>query len=184
MKYIPHLVTYPRSGSHYFDELIYKEINIHIEKSHTVDSLFDKNNKKEKAVITIVRDPIDSIASAVAYEHSKFTSFNWVVSDTRVSQIVTEYILMYNFLYDHADYIIDFNDLVKNPEAVTKRMLELLEISQEDRSLFDRTRNVYAKEYLPSSQKLPFYDKNRLDQFNMGLCYFYYNRLLEKRIKV
>ena len=89
---------------------------------------------------------------------------------------------MHNFLYDHADYIIDFNDLVSNPEAVTKKILSLLAIDSSDYALFATYPMKYSESYLPSSKILSSYDKNLLDKFSFDSCYFYYNRILEKKI--
>jgi hypothetical protein len=188
MKYkLPYLLTYPRSGSHYFDDLVYKEAKIHIEKSHFVNLLFDKNNNKEKTILTIVRDPIDSINSVVAAETQNASMrINPHFVRPKVNELITFYILLYSFLCDHADYVIDFNDLVEYPDAVIKKTLNLLEINEENYNLFYRGEQPYAKEYIPSSKKLPNYDKDILSKynFNIDLCYFYYNRLLEKKIIV
>jgi hypothetical protein len=181
-EHLPYLVTFPRSGSHYFDELIYKEAGIHIEKSHTLNLLFDKNNNKQRKLITIVRDPVDSITSYSAYEQSNAGPRPLFAIETRVNQLLTEYMLMHNFLYDHADYVIDFNDLVSNPDAVTKKILSLLEIGPEDYIFFATSPIEYSENYLASSKILSSYDKNLLDKFNFDSCYFYYNKILGKKI--
>jgi hypothetical protein len=183
-EHLPYLVTFPRSGSHYFDELIYKEAGIHIEKSHTLNLLFDKNNNKQRKLITIVRDPVDSITSYSAYEQSNAGPRPLFAIETRVNQLLTEYMLMHNFLYDHADYVIDFNDLVSNPDAVTKKILSLLEIGPEDYIFFATSPIEYSENYLASSKILSSYDKNLLNKFNFDSCYFYYNKILEKKITI
>lgn len=181
MKNMPYLITFPRSGSHYFDEIIYKEKQIHIEKSHSVDELFDENNQKKRKIITIVRDPIDSIASYRANEERQLLSpLSWI--KVRIHQIMSEYILLHNFLYEHADYIVDFNDLILHPKAVATKIIELLEIPEEEYKNFDRGNYPYAKEYVPSSKSLPSYNKNILEDFDMSLCYFHYNKILERKI--
>lgn len=185
-RHLPYLVTFPRSGSHYFDELIYKEAGIRIEKSHSIDELFDENNQKKKIIITIVRDPKDSIISYRANEQraneQKYSKDEQTRQNIRTHQVVSEYILLHNFLYEHADYIIDFNDLVKYPEPVTKKILNLLEINAEDYVFFDTYPIEYSEDYLASSKNLPSYDKNLLSMFDFDSCYFYYNRILEKKI--
>ena len=186
MKNIPYLTTFPRSGSHYFDELIYKETGLHIEKSHSITSLFDKNNNKQRTLITIVRDPKDSLLSYVAnMAHNSYGPPSpWSEEVKKINILITEYIIMNNFLYEHADYIIDFNDLISSPDAVTKKMLELLDINKKDYSLFDKGIYKYAKQYVPSSKVLRVYNPNILDSFNIDMCYFYYNQMLEKKIIV
>lgn len=185
MKNLPYLTTFPRSGSHYFDELVYKEAGIHIEKSHSVTSVFDKNNNKQRSLITIVRDPKDSIVSYIANMHNNgFALLNRSNKQIRINQMLTEYITINHFLYEYADYIIDFNDLVSFPDAVTKKILGLLEINEKDIQLFDTSVHEYAKEYIPSSKVLSHYDDSVLDGFNIDLCYFHYNKILEKKIVV
>ena len=181
MKKLPYLVTFPRSGSHYFDEIIYKEIGIHIEKSHSIVELFDKNNQKKRKIITIVRNPIDTI---VSYRASQIRDFDSKSSDHKgtINAVMSEYILLNNFLYEYADYVIDFNDLVTYPDSVAKRIISLLEINEKDYNLFDRGKYEYSKEYLPTSKVLPSYNENLLDNFDIGLCNFYYNKILEKKI--
>jgi len=182
---IPYLLTHPRSGSHYFDDLVYKEAKIHIEKSHFVNLLFDKNNNKKRTILTIARDPRDSLNSLVAAEtQGAYIKVNPNFVRAKVNQCITFYILLYSFLCDHADYVIDFNDLVECPDAVIKKTLNLLEINEENYNLFYRGEQPYAKEYIPSSKELPNYDKDILNKykFNIDLCYFYYYKLLEKKI--
>lgn len=171
----PHLLTYPRSGSHYFDRLIYKQANFHIERSHIVNHLFDKNNKKVRRIITIARDPKESVASWLGLDKS-LGNGSWP------NEKVTEYILLYSFLYDNADYVIDFADLIQKPELVGKKILELLEIDKENSYRFVTDTDYDSKAYLDSSKSFGGYKDIVLDNLNIDLCYFYYNRLLEKKI--
>jgi len=181
MKNLPYLLTFPRSGSHYFDEIIYKKIGIHIEKSHFVSELFDENNQKKRKIITIVRNPIDTLVSYRASELRKYIPPE-SAQKTRTREAISEYILFNNFLYQYADYVIDFNDLVTYPDSIAKKIISLLEINEEDYKFFDRGNYWYEKEYLPSSKVLPSYSANLLDGFDLGLCNFYYNKVLEKKI--
>lgn len=196
MKDIPYLLTYPRSGSHYFDDLVYKEVKIHIEKSHFVNLLFDKNNNKKRTILTIARDPKDTINSLIAaqtQDPNQKNNLNFI--NQKFNEIITSYILLYSFLCEHADYVIDFNDLIKYPDTVIKKTLNLLKINEENYNLFYRGETPYSKEYIPSSKKLSNYDKDILNKyesmlseygsnFSIDLCYFYYKRLLEKKIIV
>lgn len=175
--YSPHLLTYPRSGSHYLDRLIYKNAKFHIQRSHTVNWLFDKNNKKAKTIVTIARDPKESIISYIALE--KHVS---PLSPPRINEMITEYILLYNFLCEHADYVIDYEDLIKHPDSITKKLLEILKISEKDADRFATNIDYDSKNYVQSSKDLPGYESINLDEFSLELCYFYYNKLLEKKI--
>jgi hypothetical protein len=178
---MPYLVTFPRSGSHYFDKLVYEKEGIHIEKSHSVDLLFDKNNNKIRKIITIVRDPKDSITSFISLEEQRGRR-TLFFQNLRIHQMMSEYVTINNFLYENADYVIDFNDLLIHPDLVIKKIIELLEINKEDYKNFNTTKDEYPKTYILSSKNLSSYDKNILDNFNMDLCYFYYNKMLERKI--
>ena len=186
MKNVPYLTTFPRSGSHYFDELFYKETGVYIEKSHSITSVFDKNNNKQKSLITIARDPKDSIISYIANAKNNRLKepMPWYYEQVRINQVLTEYITMYYFLYNHADYVIDFQDLVSFPDATIKKILRVLEIDEKDHKPFDTSVHNYAKEYIPSSKSLSSYDNTILDRFNINLCYFHYNKILEKKILI
>jgi len=183
LKELPYLVTFPRSGSHYFDEIIYKETGINIEKSHAVNELFDERNQKKRKIITIVRDPKDSIISYRANEQKYFKA-EPIRQKVRTHQVLSEYILLHNFLYEHADHIIDFNDLTSHPDAVVKKILKELGIDEKDYTNSVRVEIKYDEEYVPSSKELASYNENILDDFDMSLCYFYYNKILEKKIVI
>jgi hypothetical protein len=178
---MPYLVTFPRSGSHYFEKLIYEKEGINIEKSHSIDLLFDENNNKKRKIITIVRDPKDSITSFISLEEQRGRR-TLFFQNLRIHQMMSEYITTNNFLYEYADYVIDFNDLLIHPDLVIKKIIELLEINKEDYKNFNTTKDEYSKTYAPSSKNLSSYDKNILYNFDMGLCYFYYNKMLERKI--
>lgn len=173
----PHLLTYPRSGSHYLDKLIYKKAKFHIERSHAVNHSFDKDNKKTKRIITIARDPKESIISYIALEKHISPS-----SHPRTNEMITEYILLYNFLCEHADYVIDYQDLIDQPEKISEKLLETLEINEENSYRFLTNIDYDSKNYVQSSKDLAFYKNINLDNVNLSLCYYYYNKLLEKRL--
>jgi len=176
-KIIPHLLTYPRSGMHFFDDTLYEIENIHFTKSHFLDELFDKDNNKQRVIITIARDPKDSISSYLGMPYTVIDAFS-------INQRISEYVFMYAFLCENADYVIDFNDLVSSPESVIKKILSLLNIDKSKYNLFDRSFIAKYKNYIPSSKSFRNYDENVLDNSDLGLCYYYYNKLLEKKIIV
>lgn len=177
-KFRLHLATYPRSGSHYFEKIMHSHTKRYIEKSHTVNWLLNQNNEKQRTIITIARDPKDSIASYLAVESRGI----YPITMNRINQVVTEYITKYNFMYDYADYVVDFNDLIKYPDAIIKKILSLSDINEEDYHLTGRDTPDMDAFYLESSKNLPGYDKHNLNDFNIDLAYFYYNRLLEKKM--
>jgi hypothetical protein len=177
---VPHLLTYPRSGSHYFDDMLYEKEKIHFTRSHYLNGAFDKNNNKIKPIITISRDPVDSISSYLALYNGY--GLHPDGHDSVVLEKITEYVLMYSFLCEHADYIIDFNDLVTYPDAVIKKILSLLDINKDEYNNFNRNAIPKYKSFVPSSKSLPKYSRDILDNFDIDICYYYYHKLLEKKI--
>ena len=155
---------------------------MHIPRSHTVNWLLDKNSNKTKTLFTIARDPKESITSWAAMD--KFLGSD----NQRIDQKITDYILLYNFLYSNADYVIDFIDLVSKPDLVIDSVLSLLEINKRGLYQFEplslcQTERCFCT-YSESSKSFDVYEDIKLDNFNIDLCYFYYNRLLEKKIIV
>jgi len=175
---MPHLLTFPRSASHYFDRLMYKRMNFHIERSHIVNHLFDKNNNKTRTIITIARDPKESILSLVALEKSIIPNSN------RINEIVSEYILLYSFLYDNADYVINYQDLIGHPEEVIENVLHFLNINETNYINYVTDINYDSKRFVESSKTLPGYEDVDLNNYNIELCYFYYNKLLSRSVEL
>jgi hypothetical protein len=179
-KVVPHLLTYPRSGSHYFDDMLYEKEKIHFTNSHYIEKIFDKNNNKIRKVVTISRDPIDSISSYLALYNGY--GLHPDGHDFVVEEKITEYILMYSFLCEHADYIVDFNDLITYPKPVIEKILNLLNIDKNKYGAFNTDIIPKHEAFVPSSKSLPKYNKYILDNFDFELCYYYYYKLLEKKI--
>jgi hypothetical protein len=105
-----------------------------------------------------------------------------VPNSNRTNEIVSEYILLYNFLYENADYVIDYQDLVKYPDLVVDSVLRLLEINKENFSNFITNVDYNSKNFVESSKSLPGYEEVKLNSHNIELCYFYYKKILEKKI--
>jgi len=176
-KDIPHLLTYPRSGSHFFMDTLYEIEKINFTKSHFLDQLFDKDNNKQRTIITIARDPIDSISSYLALNRERR-----VMDEFSIVKNKTDYVLMYSFLCENADYVIDFNDLITDPDSVIKKILDLLNIDKKEYHNFATHPIPKYKNFIPSSKELINYDKNILNSLDLDLCYYYYHKLLEKKI--
>jgi len=181
-KVVPHLLTYPRSGSHYFDDILYEKEKIHFTKSHYIEKIFDKNNNKIRPIVTISRDPIDSISSYLSLYNG--SGLHPDAHEFIIDEKITEYILMYSFLCEHADYVVDFNDLIAYPEPVIERILNLLNIDKNKYNVFNRNIIPKHEAFVPSSKSLPKYYKYVLETFDFELCYYYYYKLLEKKIIV
>ncbi len=138
--------------------------------------LFGKNNEKNRTIITIARDPKESIASWIAL--NKFLGSTY----RGVREMMGDYVLLYSFLYENADYVIDYEDLVESPDAVTKKILELLEIDDTNASQFVTDIDYDSKTYIQSSKSVPGYEEIDLDELDFDSCYFYYHKILERKV--
>jgi len=177
---LPHLVTFPRSGSHYFAKLVYEKTMFNIQRSHSINISFDRNNKKTKKIVTIARDPKDSITSLIALEKS----FVPHMPDSKINEMITNYIMFYSFLLQEADYIIDFKELISSPDKVIDKALDFLQIDSTSYLNFPDTTDYNAKGLArKSSKSIPMYENINLDSFDMGLSYLYYEKLLSKSTK-
>jgi hypothetical protein len=177
---LPHLVTFPRSGSHYFAKLVHEKTMFNIQRSHSINISFDKDNKKIKTIVTIARDPKDTITSLVALQ--KFQGID--TPDSKINEIITQYSMFYNFLFQEADYVIDFKDLVSIPNMVIEKTLKLIQIDQTSYIKFPDETDYNAKGLAKGSSKtISGYKEIDLNNFNMELCYLYYSKLLSKAIK-
>ena len=167
---------------HFFDDTLWEEEGIHFTKSHYLDELFDKNNNKRRKIITIARDPIDSLASYLSLYHED----NWKSGGHEfiIKEKITEYVLMYSFLCENANYVIDFNDLIQHPEYVIRKILGLLDIDKNTYMRFSRVVIEKHKDYIPSSRSSEKYDRSTLDIYDLDLCYYFYHKLLDKRITI
>jgi hypothetical protein len=177
---LPHLITFPRSGSHYFAKLVHEKTMFNIQRSHSVNISFDSNNNKTKKIITIARDPKDTITSLIALQKIQ----GMEMPDSKINELITYYIMFYNFLFQEADYVLDFKDLVSIPDTVIGVALGLLGIDEESYINFPDDTDYDAKGLAKGSSKIiPSYNAIKLDSFNMDLAYLYYNKLLSRSIK-
>ena len=177
---LPHLVTFPRTGSHYFAKLVHEKTMFNIQRSHSINISFDKDNKKIRTIVTIARDPKDTISSLVALQRVQGLD----TPNSKINEIITNYIMFCNFLFQEADYVIDFNELVKHPDGVTDKALDFLQIDKTSYTKFPDKTDYDAKGLAKGSSKtIPGYAEINLNNFNMDLCYFHYSKLLSRATK-
>jgi hypothetical protein len=166
----PKIVAYPRSGTHYLQSLILAHSSKKITFSHyTVP--------ENRFIITIARDPFDSIQSFVAmrkhYNPETYTKTDYL----------DYYVDLYKYLDLNASLIIDYNDLINFPEETTKMICDLLgfEKTVSDYNTLDDNKDI---EYLVSSKTVKEYGEEYFKIESMAECYKEYQKLLSKAKKV
>jgi hypothetical protein len=101
------IVSYPRSGSNYF-QLAWKEKNDeYIRCIRTYDMVEPIIKNSSLIIIGLIRNPIDSITSRVLIHktHEKF----FKNEQSEIDFALSEYIKMYQFILDRADFIVDIS---------------------------------------------------------------------------
>lgn len=113
------MITYPRSGRHWLYWYINNNTDLKVNFTH-----YDKKEANDPneiiyqkmlsdPIITIVRNPIDCLASINTME-------KWGLFDYRASQ----YIDHYNFILENCSMFFRFEDLANNTEKIVKTICE------------------------------------------------------------
>jgi hypothetical protein len=164
------LITYPRSGKHYLENLILKYSSQEIDSTHY--AVFDNS-----FIITIARDPFDSIQSHIAMK--KHYSPETYLND----EYIEYYVLLYKFLNDNASIVIDYNDLISFPKKTTKKVCDLLGFEKKPLS-YEAYGDTKDYKYLVSSKTVKEYKEEHFKKEDILHCYDSYQNLLSKAIDV
>lgn len=168
----PKIIAYPRSGTHYLQNLILAHSSQKITFSHYSVS-------ENSFIITIARDPFASIQSFVAMRRH-YNPETYAETD-----YLEYYVELYKYLYSNANLVIDYNDLIDFPEKTTKMICDLLGF-EKNLSNHKMHRDKKDIEYLLSSKTVKEYNEEYFKIEEMTKCYNAYNNLLSKadRLKV
>lgn len=111
------IVTFPRCGSHYLQHLFLHKTGIKIRKTHNKD--IECNNK-----ITIVRNPLDNLISAMVMANRDPISY----TPKQFDIVVFQYIEFYKKIIDNFEHIIDYDTLSSSPDKVVKYLASKMNI--------------------------------------------------------
>jgi hypothetical protein len=162
----PKIVSYPRSGTHYLQNLITKYSSQKITFSHFAVT-------ENRFIITIVRDPFDSIQSLVAMK-KHYNPETYAEND-----YIDYYVDLYKYLDRNANLVIDYNDLISFPEETTKMICDLLGFKKTP-SAYNVLGDNKDIEYLVSSKTVKEYNEEYFKIEDMSNCYNEYHKLLFK----
>lgn len=166
------IVTYPRSGANYLSNLIVNACGQEIRYYHTVE-------KPDRFIITIARDPFESIHSHVTmrkhYNPDEGYNNNYNV----------EYKNMYNFLYKNADIVIDYKELIEFPDRVLSKIFNDIKINKKPTEThypmpLDNKENTYLR----SSKTSHEYKNEHFKKEEIFDCYEPYNKLMSKAVSI
>lgn len=183
-----YLVTYPRCGSSYlfwlFASAFDKETandKAEIFKSHTINDAKINYLKENNYIISVLRDPIESISSIVAMEYFYFNNNN--ILDKTINSIVKNKITSYEYFFNN---IINFSNILLNYEDINIYRDRIIEyISNETgnkiikKEYIDKIRDIPEYAFLKSSKTYEKYNyiKNIVLNNNLEGCYKIYNKL-------
>lgn len=166
----PKIIAYPRSGTHYLQNLILAYSSKEITFSHYLVN-------EDNFIITIARDPFDSIQSLVAMS-KHYNPETYAEND-----YIEYYVGLYKYLYSNAGLVIDYNDLVDYPVKTTKMICDLLDLKKNlsEHSVLSDNKDI---KYLVSSRTVKEYNEEYFKIEDMKNCYVEYNKLLSKAKKI
>jgi hypothetical protein len=154
MEYV--LLTFPRCGSHYLQQLIYQKTGLFIRKTHHISEVGNRH------IISIIRSPEDTFRSMTTMK--RFYTENKAMG---IGVPIDSYVEFYEHLIDNASILVDYEDLVSKPDkvvaAIAKHLnLEVMDVEYKD-VLFDKPQH----KYLVTSKKSDEYHKIDLSKFDL-----------------
>lgn len=168
-KYDLIISTYPRSGVNFLSNLINK--NIEINFCYTHKSPINKDNN----IVTIIRSPIESISSWVSmglhfdYIEDKYKDTNL---DLYLDGAIRKYLSFYNYVKSSVDLIIDFNDLIKNPNDEFLKLCNFFNFTINEGITPSQVTDDAENGRISTSKNTMFYDIviNRINEYDLEPC--------------
>jgi hypothetical protein len=172
------ILSFPRSGSHYLQQLLLSRFGVIATRHH---SLVNADNAKY--VISIVRNPVDSIASIIALQkHNSLTGNEeeWLRQKYWNQDILFAMVE----ITEKADIIIDFNELVNHPDLVAEKISSITGLP-----LFKSNAPIVVRGepnggFMPTSKDVEGYDEihNLVSSYSLSQAVDAYKAVLEKAI--
>jgi hypothetical protein len=176
------ICTVPRVGSFYLQDRIIQHTGVYIKKYHSL-----KNNK----MITIVRDPIDTITSKLAMT-AFYDKKNETMTQIRNKKQNTKDLDIYLESLDRADaedfyIVIDYNDLVTRPFETTTTLADIMNLPIINKDYKENNIREYKENsHIISSKKVDEYEeiKSYVESLDLSRLHDSYNEALARCIKI
>lgn len=172
------LISFPRSGGNFLLDYIKSQSRIKISYQHHTDT-------SKKIIMSIVRDPIDSLASLITMQYffgGKLLLTN-KLEDVVTNFSIPHYLNLYNFLLSKDTIFINYKDFSDMDKLMPKlyNKLNIKNYSYDDD--MDEPGGI-DKGYLATSKNQENYEevKNILKNINMDKCYDVYKKALDRCI--
>lgn len=146
------VVTYPRSGLNLLRILLGQQ-GYAISSSHLFEGI-----DKDTSILTIVRNPIDSISSYFGMVRTHKEDLEY----PGIDKMLQTYIETYTWLIENYNYAIDYEDLVSNPDSTIEKLLAYFDMPHKDMEYkLDLLKDDPAEKYLVSSKNTEWYQASR-----------------------
>jgi hypothetical protein len=169
------ILTYPRAGSHYFQSYLYQKTSIYIEKIHAHSLI---NNRQP---ISIIRNPYDSLKSAVAMHNHFYAKNNKSLTDREVAQ---KYIDFYKNFNLEDSILIDYIDLISKPEKVILYFAKMFKVPVNNENYKNLLVDDAKNQYLVTSKKTKTYSEIEKYEIDFSECNDVYRKALSRCISV
>jgi hypothetical protein len=120
------IITYPRSGQNLFRDLLDQQ-EYSILHSHEITDFLDKEH-----VITIIRNPIESVASNMAMMDFYKNLYKEEIGPFMVPSMLKKYEETYAWLLKNATYVILYETLIDNPKNTIEKFLDDFSLKRAD----------------------------------------------------
>lgn len=161
------LVIFPRSGTHLMLHMFKQQLDHELHTTH-------HHRESEGVVMNVVRDPREAIHSALVMRVHYGIEANQ-------EDLIRYYTDFHNYMYERADFVIDYTTLVNNPDSVRAFLAEKLDMKDNGKAYVDVTRDKPEVKYLVSSKVSEFYNTDFLDGYDLTKAYESYNSLLSRK---
>jgi hypothetical protein len=172
------IVSYPRSGSNYF-QLSWKEKNKqHIDCLRSSKLAYEIEKDEKTKIIGLIRNPVEAISSRIiigkTHEPTPIIEADFAIE---------EYIKIYHFIIKNADFIVDISDLDKVDKIIETISGLTSEPVNHDR-IKDKLNNI--PDYSSSFVNHEDYQStiNILQNMDTELCQALYDIAYAKRLMV
>lgn len=192
--------SFPRSGSHYIEHILKGSMDINIMRAHPLFNSFSSNpsddNKIRKLkdsgqpIITIIRDPKESIPSIISLteymglnQSKNYMPLYKPFSDEEINTLVLEnefnFINGLEFIQKQADIIIRFESLISNPESIINLISQKYNIPIISYQTSKKTWSDDPEAQSSTGHSRYQHIKSITNQIDLSKCYNVYRKIYE-----
>lgn len=174
--------SFPRSGKTLLKSWMSQQLDIDTVYSH------DRSALGIEKVITIIREPVECIASWVAMEmHYEDLNPTRAKQDASfyIEQGIQQYILFYNYILKNRMFIFDYNDVVNHTGWVIGMISSLFSINKLTDDYTNDVSSNTKERHLVSSSTVPYKQDaiNILKAKDLSQCLSLYNKTFDLALK-